>query len=341
MKKTGNILFFTLLLFGLLDDGTIASGINYGNFGSPTGLIFQGDATHQADFVRLTPSHTNWVGRVGGLWMQTQQPVRGGFETTFKFRITDKVRNGGDGFAFVLQDRPTPSLGTSGSRLGFIYGGSAFAVTFDTYHWHRSRYVKYDEISVISCGGEESYEKLKDTMGTVTAPELYSDGRIHTARVRYEPGHLQVFLDDFEKPVLTVAVKLEDFVSFDSDRAWVGFTASTGADSENHDILSWSFNKAGEMPPVEVTQKTGASDKTVQIKTPEESEPQVIGLPVVDGKGKPGQPQIRFPSAVGLAHDVYASTDLVNWTEVTNINFYFSDPNAPDYDHRFYKFIKK
>src|SRR5882724_9135016 len=88
-----------LLLF-VASTGGASAGINYRSFSSPTGLIFQGDTTLQGDFVRLTPSDTNLIGRVGGLWFQTKQPVRDGFETTFQFRITDKVRHGGDGFAF-------------------------------------------------------------------------------------------------------------------------------------------------------------------------------------------------------------------------------------------------
>ena len=74
-------------------------------------------------------------------------------------------------------------------------------------------------------------------------PELpvdLKDGRIHTAHIRFRPPMLSVFLDDSPKPVLEAAV---DF-SIVTDRqgaAWVGFTASTGAGFENHDILSWAF----------------------------------------------------------------------------------------------------
>ena len=338
-----------LPLFVVLIDSAFASGINYPNFASPTGLIFQGDARLEAGFVRLTPSH---AGKVGGLWLQTKQAVNKGFETTFQFRITEKVNRGADGFTFVLQSRATPSLGGGGYYLGFFRGGSALAIKFDTYHWHRQWYVKYDEIAVTSCGGEQRTEDLGDPLGTTTGPELFSDGNIHTARVRYVPGNLLVFLDDLEKPLLTVLVKLEDFVSFENGLAWVGFTASTGDDSENHDILNWAFNEPGAAPTLpqllasasagsQPSQQSGTAVNTERTVVPANSGPQVIGLPVVDGKGKPGQPQIALPSSVGLTHHVYASTDLVNWTLVTNLTLYFSDPGAPDYDHRFYTFREK
>ena len=338
-----------LLLCLVVVDSAFASGINYPNFTSPTGLIFQADARLTGDFVRLTPAHTNMIGRVGGLWLQTKQAVRDGFESTFQFRITDKVRHGADGFAFVLQNNATPSVGTSGYHLGFVRGGSAFAVKFVDYHWRRDAFAKFDEIAVTSCDREQEPQSY---LATVSRTELFSDGKIHIARVQYVPGNLLVFLDDLEKPILTVAVKLEDLVSFDDGLAWVGFTASTGADSQNQDILSWAFNKPNETPilPQRLAISTAGSqpnenrgpavgaEKTV---TAAKSEPQVIGLPVVDSKGKPGQPLIGIPSSVGLTHNVYASTDLLNWTLVTNLTFYFSDPNAPDYDHRFYSFRAK
>jgi hypothetical protein len=338
-----------LPLFVVLIDSVSASGINYPNFSSPTGLIFQGDATIQASAVRLTPAQT---GKVGGLWLESKQAVNKSFDTAFQFRITEKVGHGADGFAFVLQSRATPSLGAGGSYLGFVLGGRALAIKFDTYHWHRRAYVKYDEIAVTSCGGEERSEDLGDPLGTTTGPELFSDGNIHTARVRYVPGHLQVFLDDLEKPLLTVVIKLEDLVSFDGGLAWVGFTASTGDDGENHDILNWAFHEpadAAALPQLpasasagsQTNRQNGPAVNKEQAGTLAKSEPQLIGLPVVDGKGKPGQPQIGLPSAVGLTHQVYASTDLVNWTLVTNLTLYFSDPAATNYDHRFYRFREK
>src|SRR5713226_1980236 len=170
-----------LLLLVVLTTSAFASGINYPNFTLPTGLVFQADAMLAGDFVRLTPSHTNVNGRVGGLWLQTKQAVYDGFETTFQFRITDKVRHGADGFALVLQNNATPSVGASGHHLGFVRGGSAFAVKFVDYHWHRNVYVQYDEIAVTSCGGEQQPEALGNPLGTVTGTELFSDGKIHTA----------------------------------------------------------------------------------------------------------------------------------------------------------------
>jgi hypothetical protein len=326
----------------------LATPIIYADFTSPAGLLFQGDAALQTNFVRLTPCEP---GKIGGLWLRSKQPVLKGFETTFQFRITEKRGHGGDGFTFVLQNNPMPLLGGGGSYLGFFRGGSAFVIRFDTYHWHRQRYVKHDEIAVTSCGGESSQEQLQDPLGTVTGPSLFSDGQIHTARVRYTPGNLLIFLDDLQKPLLTVSVQMEDFVAFNDGLAWAGFTASSGDDSENHDILAWSFNQPGDAPApppslarktdqIQATQKSAAPANSELSSTREPPDVPLIGLPVIDGTSRSGRPMMQVPSSIGLSQRVYASTNLTDWVLVTNLHLYFTDPNAPDYDHRFFVFQK-
>lgn len=69
------------------------------------------------------------------------------------------------------------------------------------------------------------------------------DGKVHAARILFQPPVLSVFLDRSSAPVLEAVVDL----SIVLDRlgsAWVGFTASTGGGYENHDILNWSFTSA-------------------------------------------------------------------------------------------------
>jgi hypothetical protein len=72
-----------------------------------------------------------------------------------------------------------------------------------------------------------------------------SDGDVHEAKVAYVPGTLMIFLDDLNSPVLVVPVDLETTLNLDNGQAWVGLTAATGAITEAHDILSFSFNGDG------------------------------------------------------------------------------------------------
>lgn len=66
------------------------------------------------------------------------------------------------------------------------------------------------------------------------------DRKIHTVRVVYKPPILSVLLDQAIAPVLVSTADLSTVIDSDG-KAYVGFTASTGAGFENHDILSWSF----------------------------------------------------------------------------------------------------
>src|SRR6202030_1085039 len=62
-------------------------------------------------------------------------------------------------------------------------------------------------------------------------------------QIVFRPPILAVYLDDSRDPDLQAPVDLS-IVAGREGRAWVGFTASTGAGYENHDILNWSFDGA-------------------------------------------------------------------------------------------------
>ncbi len=66
------------------------------------------------------------------------------------------------------------------------------------------------------------------------------DRKIHTARISYQPPVLAVYLDDARVLVSTVDLST---VTGPGGAAWTGFTASTGAGYEDHDILSWTFSR--------------------------------------------------------------------------------------------------
>ena len=66
-----------------------------------------------------------------------------------------------------------------------------------------------------------------------------SDGNGHTAGIVYQPGTMTVSLDGSQ--VLSVPLNLASTLNLNAGSAWVGFTASFLAASENHDVLSWSM----------------------------------------------------------------------------------------------------
>ena len=70
-------------------------------------------------------------------------------------------------------------------------------------------------------------------------------GTVDNGDVSSSHGALSVFLDDLRTPILIVPLDLRAALDLDAThgRAWVGFTASTGADLgwQTHDILAWHF----------------------------------------------------------------------------------------------------
>ena len=213
-----------------------------------------GDAAASGKVLRLTPARPN---RSGAAWLIEKQPVGFGFDTTFEFRLTRQggLGHGADGLAFVLQNSGPSALGGRGSAGGFAVADANFhprepgipwsiAVFFDTYRNVEEGDPSSNYVAIRTNGRPADMrwpaERLAFTP-RLTVP--LKDGKVHRARILFQPPVLSVFLDGTTAPVLETAVDLS--VVLDSQgRSWVGFTASTGGGWENHDVLDWSFRVA-------------------------------------------------------------------------------------------------
>lgn len=223
----------------------------YLDFGSIEQLNLLEDAVQVDSVLRLTP---NAVAQLGAAWYIAQQPVDGGFWTIFQFRISDKGgisdmdgRNGGDGFAFVIQNvgNSEPPAG-GGGEIG--YGGpsgiiNSVAVEYDT--WGNTEYgdPNGNHISVQSRGTGANSSHHDYSLGCAADIADMSDEGIHTTGIMYQPGQMDIYLDDFAIPVLSVSIDIDELLTLSSGKAWVGFTSATGNAWENHDILNWLFAK--------------------------------------------------------------------------------------------------
>src|SRR5271170_3192554 len=109
-----------------------ADGFVYNDFRAPSLLIFQGDTALVEGRARLTSAER---GKAGGVWFSTKQPVKDGFETSFKFQLTEPGTFGANGFAFVIQNNQTPLLGLTGRGMGFRGIPNSLVIKFDPYHF--------------------------------------------------------------------------------------------------------------------------------------------------------------------------------------------------------------
>ena len=81
-------------------------------------------------------------------------------------------------------------------------------------------------------------------------PVVMANRAAHVALIRYLPGEMTVFVDEFETPVLTIDIDLAETLQLDDGSAFVGFTASSGPNASRgprtstitgHKILSWEL----------------------------------------------------------------------------------------------------
>ncbi|MDQ2712204.1 MAG: L-type lectin-domain containing protein, partial [Acidobacteriota bacterium] len=240
-------LTFLVLVAGATKSQSAAT--SFTTFDGAKGLELTGAATVRGSVLRLTPAKRS---KTGAFWLVEKQPIVSKFETTFQFQLTHPGLFGGaDGLAFVIQNSGPRALGGRGSAGGFgVADGTyshhpgipwSFAVFFDTWQNSNEGDPSDNYIAIRSTGRPaEMHWPAERLAFTPNLAVQLKDQRVHTARVVYDRPVIEVFLDDSASPVLKTALDLS-LVADSEGKAWVGFTASTGWGSENHDILSWSF----------------------------------------------------------------------------------------------------
>ena len=314
-----------------------ADNFAYNDFRAPSLLIFQGDTELVAGRARLTSAERS---KAGGMWFSTKQPVKDGFGTSFQFQLTDPGTFGANGLAFVIQNNQTPLLGLDGHGMGFRGIPNSLVIKFDPYHFKNHHYVKYDEVAVLVNGSTNIYPSDAGAIG-LTTNAVYTDKQIHAVKIVYAFGNIKVFLDNFENPLLTVPVDLSEAMSLDNGRAWVGFTAATGADFYNQDVISWSFDSSNAIVQNEARTTPLTVPEFQRVNTPQIDSGNTVPTPSTTPLTVDPSFGYTVPGDVGLTHQIEASTDLVHWTPVTNAILYFRDPESTNYNQRFYRFRQK
>jgi Legume lectin domain/YDG domain len=188
---------------------------------------------------------TNDVSETSAAWLPTPIDVSSAFSTSFQFRITPV--NGGqlaDGFAFVIQNAASgaATLGMTGQGGYIGYAGipNSIAIEFDTYQngWDPDD----QHVGIQSNGtGANSAEHTSPARIATPVSATFKDGSAHTATITYDGTTLKVFLDSSTTPIINASFNLSTRLSLQAGKAYVGFTAATGAAREYSDILTWTW----------------------------------------------------------------------------------------------------
>jgi hypothetical protein len=241
--KMKRLLFFGLMLTTLPRLLCAQTELfDFGGFEPAPELSLQGSAAFVEGKVRLTPSVP---GKSGGVWHPTKRLLQEGFETTFSFQLG----SGSEGIAFVVQNNVLPALGRGGSGLGFEGVPNSIAVEFDMQSSADIVDLPDAHVSVQTRGATANNAYVAASIASKTVARL-ADGNVHTARIRYTPGTLTVFLDHSNVPAVTAPVVLPDLFPLENGQAWFGIVAANGTGGATHDVLTWTFELA--TPPLNV-----------------------------------------------------------------------------------------
>ncbi len=214
------------------------------------GLALVGDARWSEDALRLAPAERN---QAGAAWRREKTSVMGGFESRFRFRITESggLGDGADGIVFAIQNSGPNALAGRGGAGGFAPEGQgewrgrrraigySIGIFFDTFANAETDDPSNNYVGVYAFGRPERAKWPPPRQGV--SPRLRVDlknGEEHEARIRFAPPVLEVQLDG--ETVLVTSVDLRGAAD-NEGKAWVGFTAATGSGWGNHEILRWDF----------------------------------------------------------------------------------------------------
>ena len=262
---------------GLLTAGAAhATNFTYNGFGDTNGLNIVGDAatttTGDGTVLRVVP---NAFGQAGAAYSTNPVTLGAGntFSTQFQFRFTSPGgADPADGITFVLAANPT-GLGFAGYGMGYAGVANSVAVEFDTYNNgvpggslgyfpqepNSSNHVAIDTNGVLtnsaaanvygngSCGfaGGTPPQNAYNVAGCM------ANGDLWTVNIGYDGSLLNVSLSDPAEgasfaAITNYAIDIGSLIG--GNTAYVGFTGSNGAGTDNEDITFWQFADTATLP---------------------------------------------------------------------------------------------
>ena len=202
--------------------------------------------------------------QAGAVWYKSKKiDFTNGFESEFTFLISKDQPGAapGDGFAFVIQAQSPELTGGTGDNIGYKKIPYVVALEFD---------IKDDDEGSrnhINLSFYNPDTKSYRQYATVHEIPEITDGKPHFTRIIYRDGRLQIFLDSYLFPVLSVKLDVASKINSPDHMAWLGFTASTSDFHANHDLISWSIKELSPKPEDIAVDSVMVFEKgTIQVK---------------------------------------------------------------------------
>ena len=261
-KRVGHVLFFLALTFSV----SMVHGQKYmfqiNDFRAFNETInLKGSSAIFEDRLRLTSDQPD---QAGACWYSAKKiNFSEGFETEFTFLISSKTPDAlpGDGFAFVIQNQSPDITGGIGDNIGYKEIPYVVALEFDTKDDHEG---SRNHIVLSFYNPEKKDYNRYATVHDI--PEI-TDGKAHFTRIIYMDGRLQVYLDSYLFPILSVKLDIAEKINSSDKMAWLGFTASTSNLHSHQDLIAWSIKELEGEPEDIVADSVVILDKgTLQVK---------------------------------------------------------------------------
>lgn len=211
--------------------GTLPLEPQFTDFSSVEGLNFLGRTRPNGSELRLLASEPYTYGNV---WYYRPLPVADGFQSNFRFRLSDLRSGGGEGFAFVVQPQEDDLWCDHTGP-----GGSALVLSFDTYHngGNQASLLGPDRQVLASVDLTQSGINLKDQS-------------VHQAEVYYDGWGISVRLDGMWifQGLSLGGLTISGATSGADGMAWAGFAGYCGGATQEVNLLDWTFTSGPAVP---------------------------------------------------------------------------------------------
>jgi len=228
----------------------MAVQLEYNDFNEPRGLVFNGDAALMDlagdDIVNLAGAG---LSSSGSLFFA--KPVRvNQFHTEFNVAFVDIGeantdycgfgKYGADGLVFTIQAEGANALGGLGESKGYVGIDRSVGVALDTFCNGPLDYPHRTSVQVLTNG-------LLAPVAIVGAPADLDNGRTWKVSISYYGSTLAISFQEIGSNTVTnLSTDIDLRAVLGTDRAWVGFTSSTGTEYESPLLMNWSFDNAAQ-----------------------------------------------------------------------------------------------
>ena len=210
---------------------------DYPDFSDVSELKLNGDAEQSGSVLRLTSADAEETGTAF-----TKKAVlnkKKSFKTEFVINMHDSTTAPGDGMAFIVHSASKSAIGSGGGGLGFGEIGDSVAIEFDTFD-NGGADEQANEVAILVNG---KAGKSKDS--ALPPFNLYGGQRYAWVSYKARSGKIKAWVSDTptkpQSPLVSAKVNLKKI--FDAPRGRAGFTAATGGNNADHDVVSWKLTQ--------------------------------------------------------------------------------------------------